>query len=47
MAMLGNLLAAQYHGTAAGVARGTVKENWDESHPGMVKVEMFLGEQGK
>lgn len=47
MAMLGNLLAAQYKGTAAGVARGTVKENWNEKHPGMVKVEMFLGERGK
>ncbi len=30
-----------------GITTGIVKENWEEEHPGMVKVEMFLGEQGK
>lgn len=29
------------------VITGTVKENYDKEHPGMVKVEYFLGEQGK
>lgn len=29
------------------VTTGTVKENWDEEHPGMVKVEFFIGEEGK
>lgn len=29
------------------VTTGTVKENWDKDHPGMVKVEFFFGEQGK
>lgn len=31
---------------AGGIARGVVKENWDSKHPGKVKVEMFLGEDG-
>lgn len=26
---------------------GVVKENWDEKHPGMVKVEIIMGEEGK
>ena len=30
-----------------GITTGVVKENWDDKHPGMVKVEFFLGEQGK
>lgn len=30
----------------AGITMGLVKENWDEEHPGMIKVEYFLGEQG-
>ncbi len=47
MAMLGEMLLKQYKGTIAGVATGLVKENWDEKHQGMVKVEMFLGEEGK
>lgn len=34
-------------GDVAGIITGLVKENWDEEHPGMVKVEYFLGEQGK
>lgn len=29
------------------VTTGKVVENWDEEHPGMVKVEIFLGEEGK
>lgn len=47
MAMLGEMLLKQYKGTIPGVATGLVKENWDEKHQGMVKVEMFLGEEGK
>jgi uncharacterized protein involved in type VI secretion and phage assembly len=34
----------------SGITTGVVKENWDEKekkHPGMVKVEFFLGEEGK
>lgn len=34
-------------GEVAGIITGLVKENWDEEHPGMVKVEYFLGESGK
>lgn len=30
-----------------GVVTGTVKENWDKEHPGMIKAEYFLGEKGK
>lgn len=29
------------------VTTGVVKENWEDKHPGMVKVEYFLGEKGK
>jgi len=29
------------------VTTGLVKENWNKDYPGMVKVEMFLGEEGK
>lgn len=29
------------------VTTAVVKENWDKEHPGMVKVEMFMGETGK
>lgn len=29
------------------VTTGKVVENWEEKHQGMVKVEMFLGEEGK
>lgn len=29
------------------VTTATVKENWNEEYPGMVRVEMFLGESGK
>ena len=31
---------------SGGLVRGIVKENWDSKHPGKVKVEMFLGEDG-
>ena len=30
-----------------GVTTGVIKENWEDKHPGMVKVELFLGEDGK
>lgn len=33
-------------GFSGGVARGIVKENWDSKHPGKVKAELFLGEDG-
>ncbi len=29
------------------VTTALVKENWDKEYPGMIKVEMFLGEAGK
>ena len=29
------------------VTTGLVKNNWDDGHPGMLKVEYFLGTQGK
>ena len=31
---------------SGGIARGVIKENWDSKHPGKVKAEMFLGEDG-
>lgn len=30
-----------------GIISGIVKENWDSEHPGKVRVEYFLGEEGK
>lgn len=39
--------AGQQTGKIFGIITGLVKENWDSEHPGMVKVEYFLGEQGK
>ena len=30
-----------------GIVYGVVKENWDQDHPGMVKVEILHGESGK
>lgn len=30
-----------------GIVYGVVKENWDQEHPGMVKVEILTGESGK
>lgn len=35
------------HKTIQGITTGTVRENWDEEHPGMVKVEFFLGDEGQ
>ena len=46
MTLLGNT-AGRPDGTISGITTGIVKENWDEKHPGMVRVEMFLGEAGK
>lgn len=34
-------------GEVPGIITGLVKENWSKEHPGMVKVEYFLGEKGK
>lgn len=49
MGVIEELLDAQIItvGDISGIITGLVKENWDEEHPGMVKVEYFLGEQGK
>lgn len=49
MGIIEELLDAQILtvGDVPGIITGLVKENWDEEHPGMVKVEYFLGEQGK
>ncbi|MEG0779825.1 MAG: phage baseplate assembly protein V [Oscillospiraceae bacterium] len=30
-----------------GITTGKVVENWEKKHPGMVKVELFMGEPGK
>lgn len=35
------------NGLIFGLVRGEVKENWDKDHPGMVKVDMLLGESKK
>ena len=38
----------QHHkGDMPGIVKGTVKENWEKEHPGMVKVEYIQGEEGK
>lgn len=49
MGIIEELLDAQIIsvGDISGIITGLVKENWDEDHPGMVKVEYFLGEMGK
>lgn len=49
MGIIEELLDAQIIsvGEVPGIITGLVKENWDEEHPGMVKVEYFLGEMGK
>lgn len=49
MGIVDELLDAQILtvGDLPGILTGLVKENWDEEHPGMVKVEYFLGEKGK
>ena len=38
---------AKNGGFINGIVTGTVKENYDKDHPGMVRVELFLGEDGK
>ena len=49
MGIIEELLDAQIisAGEVPGIITGLVKENWDEDHPGMVRVEYFLGEVGK
>ena len=49
MGIIGELLDAQIIsvGEVPGIITGLVMNNWDEEHPGMVKVEYFLGEAGK
>ncbi|MCH5344161.1 MAG: hypothetical protein J1E64_08980 [Acetatifactor sp.] len=49
MALFNELLSEPNSGDAniSGVAIGVVKENWDDKHPGMVKVEISLGTSGK
>lgn len=47
MSLLSELSFESYKDAMPGITTGVVKENWEENHPGMVKVEMFLGEQGK
>ncbi len=34
-------------GLIHGIVVGEVTENWDEDHPGMIKVRLLLGEEGK
>lgn len=36
-----------HKGDMPGMVKGTVKENWEKEHPGMVKVEYIQGEEGK
>ena len=46
--MLENLIARnETPALFPGLVSGTVKENWDKDHQGMVKAEYFLGEKGK
>ncbi|MCH5275800.1 MAG: hypothetical protein J1E65_08160 [Lachnospiraceae bacterium] len=49
MGIIEELLDAQVIsvGDVSGIITGLVKENWDKEHPGMVRVEYFLGEMGK
>lgn len=49
MGMFDELLqpSASQSGAIPGVVIGIVKENWEKEHPGMIKVEYFLGEKGK
>ena len=35
------------NGLISGIVTGTVKDNYNKDYPGMVKVELFLGEEGK
>lgn len=34
-------------GRSSGIMRAVVKQNWDEEHPGKVKVEFMTGEKGR
>lgn len=50
MGLFGELLSEPQNGentTASGVILGVVKQNWDDKHPGMLKVEFLQGETGK
>lgn len=37
--------APEPSGRMSGIVLGEVKENWDKEHPGMVKVQILLGEE--
>lgn len=39
--------AERNSGSFGGIVTGTVKQNYDKDHPGMIKVELFLGEEGR
>lgn len=45
--MAGITSGAEQNGIINGIVTGTVKENYDKDNPGKVKVELFLGEDGK
>lgn len=47
MGLLDGLSAEAPMDKVNSITTGIVKENWDKDHPGMIKVELFLGEQGK
>lgn len=50
MSVFDELLSGQQSnniGEVPGIITGLVKENWDSEHPGMVKVEYFLGDKGQ
>lgn len=49
MNWMSEFFSETYEGNARipGITTGIVKENWDQEHQGMVKVEMYLGEAGK
>ena len=34
-------------GVISGIVTGTVRENYNQDHPGQIKVELFLGESGR
>lgn len=37
----------QQKSQCSGIMLGVVKKNWDKDHPGMVQVELLMGEDGK
>ncbi len=47
MGIFDGLTVRQDTAFMGGITTGVVKENWDEEHAGMVKVDIFLGENGK